>query len=87
MSEENEGTQDLMERLKQQRDELRLKMHLARADARDEWDELETKWERLKERMRAASGEASDAKGDIGAAARELAAEIKKGYERIRAQF
>lgn len=84
MTDENDRTAELVEKLKQQRDELRLKIHLAKADARDEWEELEGKWEGLKERLRAAGEEASEARGDIGAAARELAAELKRGYDRIR---
>lgn len=84
MTDENDRTAELVEKLKQQRDELRLKIHLAKADARDEWEELEGKWEGLKERLRAAGEEAGEARGDIGAAARELAAELKRGYDRIR---
>lgn len=82
-----ERVQEAVEKLKQQRDELRLKMHLAKADARDEWDELEGKWEHLKERAKAAGGEASEASGDVGEAFKSLASEIKKGYERIRSQL
>jgi predicted nucleic acid-binding Zn-ribbon protein len=85
--EPNERIQDAVEKLRQQRDELRLKMHLAKADARDEWEELEGKWESLKDRLKAAGGEASEASEDIGGALRGLASEIKKGYERIRNQL
>ena len=84
MSEEGDRTQEILEKLKQQRDELRLKIHLGRAEARDEWDEMEAKWTALKQRLKAAGGEAGEAKSDIGAAARDLAGELKKGYERIR---
>jgi F0F1-type ATP synthase membrane subunit b/b' len=44
---------ELTEKLEQQRDELRVKAALARAEARDEWDELEEKWDRLKGKLRA----------------------------------
>ena len=83
----DERAQDAMEKLKQQRDELRLKMHLAKADARDEWEELEGKWDTLKSRLRSAGEEAGEATGDIGEALRGLAAEIKKGYDRIKEQL
>ncbi len=83
----NERVQEAIEKLKQQRDELRLKMHLAKADARDEWDEMEGKWDHLRDRLKAAGGEASEAKGDVGDALKSLASEIKKGYERIRDQL
>jgi len=83
----NERIHEALEKLKQQRDELRLKMHLAKADARDEWDELEGKLEHLRERAKAAGSEASEASGDVGEALRSLASEIKKGYARIRDQL
>jgi chromosome segregation ATPase len=87
MSEEGDRTQEILEKLKQQRDELRLKVHLGKAEARDEWEELEEKFSSLKERLLAAGGEATDAKGDISTAAKDLASELKKGYERIRAKL
>ena len=37
-----------VEHLKQQRDELQLKLHLAKADAKDEWARLEHQWEEMK---------------------------------------
>lgn len=81
---ENEQVQDLMEKLRQQRDELRLKVHLGKADAKDEWNELEEKWEGLKARLKAAGGEAGEAKEDVSEAMKGLMDEIKKGYGRIR---
>ncbi len=87
MTEENDRTLDFIEKLKQQRDELRLQIHLAKAEARDEWDELENKWGGLMERMKAVGEEAGEAKSDIGTAARELAVELKKGYARIMDQI
>jgi len=84
MTDGNERVHEAMERLKQQRDELRVKMHLAKADAKDEWNELEGKWDSLKERMKAAGGEAGEVSDDIGDALKELASELKSGYARIR---
>lgn len=34
----------LLDGLKQQRDELMVQLHLAKAEARDEWEELEKNW-------------------------------------------
>ena len=58
----------LVDELEQQRDELLLKIHLAKAEARDEWEELEDKWQNLQQRLpeaRKAAGESAD---NIGAA-------------------
>lgn len=38
----------LFERLKQERDELMLQLHLGKAEARDEFEELDRKWEQVK---------------------------------------
>jgi uncharacterized protein YjbJ (UPF0337 family) len=75
---------ELATRLEQQRDELRVKVALAKAEAGDEWDELEDKWDRLKGKLRAAGDEADEASDDVKAALSMLMEELKKGYERIR---
>lgn len=72
--------------LEQQRDELQLKLHLAKAEARDEWARLnlDEKIATLRQRADAAGGEAKGAMKDIGAAADRLADEIREGLDRIR---
>jgi uncharacterized protein YrzB (UPF0473 family) len=42
---------DLIADLKQKRDELRLKIHLASKEAQDEWDELEEKMQEFSSRQ------------------------------------
>lgn len=78
----------LVEDLKQHRDELKLKMHLAKADAQDEWEKLEQRLEGLEAKFDArkeAVEEVVDEASDNVEAALELAAEeIKKGYARLR---
>lgn len=84
MVDRREQLKELLTKLEQQRDEIRVKMHLAKAEARDEWNDLEQKFERLKGRLGVMGEEADDAMEDINAAAGMLADELKKGYERIR---
>lgn len=79
----NERMESLMAKLAQERDELKLKMHLAKADAREEFQELEGRWESLKGKMKLAGEEAADASGPIKDSARELLNEIREGYRRI----
>jgi predicted nucleic acid-binding Zn-ribbon protein len=81
---DKEDFNEFVENLKQQRDELRVKMHLAAADAKDQWDELEGKWEHFEAKARQAGEQAAEASKGIWDAARELGAEIKDGYDRIR---
>ena len=77
---------ELIEDLKQKRDELRVQMNLASKELKDEWDELEEKTEDF---MRKVKGFTDDAEfketGEgIGEALGQLGSEIKKGYERLR---
>jgi hypothetical protein len=80
----DDGPSGLVERLQRERDELRVKMHLARLEVRQDWDELEGKWETFKSRYGGALKEAQSAGKDIGAAARSMLSEIRQGYRRIR---
>jgi hypothetical protein len=85
----DEGTKsswdEMMAKLARERDELALKLHLGKAEARDEWEKLEAHWNRLKTvkgpPMKEAAAET--ARG-VGSALEAAAAELKKGYEKIR---
>jgi len=74
----------IIESLKQQKDEVRLQIHLAGAEARDEWSELEKKLEELKGKTEALRKEAGEASEDVIEATKLVADEIKHGFERIR---
>jgi vacuolar-type H+-ATPase subunit H len=74
----------LVDQLGQQRDELLLKMHLAKAEAKDEWEELEEKWQNLQQRLPEARKAASESADNIGAALGLVAEEIGKAYKRLR---
>ena len=75
---------ELLGKLETERDELRLKVHLARAEAKDEWEELEKKWEKFKDRSARMMDEAGDASKDVADAGKLLLTEIRDGYRRIR---
>lgn len=70
---------DLVADLKQKRDELRLKMHLASKEAQDEWEELEEKMQEFS--SRAELGKTGEGLGD---AFGKLGEELKLGYKRLR---
>jgi len=70
---------DLVADLKQKRDELRLKIHLASKEAQDEWEELEEKMQEFS--SRAELGKTSEGLGD---ALGKLGEELKMGYKRVR---
>jgi hypothetical protein len=76
--------QDVLTDLERERDELKLKLHLAKAEGRDELARLEDKIAELRLRAGAAGSEARDALGDINDAASKLAEEIREGLARVR---
>ncbi|MBI4754989.1 MAG: hypothetical protein HY778_06105 [Betaproteobacteria bacterium] len=84
MNEEKSQIDKLFDDLRQQRDELKLKIHLAQADARDEWEALETKWEQMKPRIEAAGEEAAKASRNVLSGLEIIGEEIRAGYHRIR---
>ena len=73
-----------MEDLKQERDVLNVKLHLAKADLRNEWAKLETKWDECQGKVTDGREEAEKAGDSLLTAGGLLVDEIKKGYERIR---
>lgn len=81
------NNQKLVQRLKTERDELNVRMHLAGAELHDEWRELETRWEHFRAKSRQVEAATAESAEDIGAALELLAAELKAGYKRIRSRL
>lgn len=84
MADVKQELRTLFDGLATQRDELRVRMHLARAEARDQWEHLERQWEHARGRLEVIGREAGDAAGDVASALRLVADEIRKGYDRVR---
>ena len=76
---------EVLAKLRQERDELALKIHLGRKEAADEWERLEAKWHAVKAREFPAATDATDESTvGVGLALELAAEELKKGYERLR---
>lgn len=92
MSELRQRAQALMQELEQERDELRVKMHLAKADAKDELAKLDAQFDakmaELKDKMASfdkdGDGSVVD---DLGDAARGLADDIRSSFQKFRERF
>lgn len=80
----HEEYRKLVTALSQQRDELRVQMYLASMEARDEWNDMETKWNHMKAKGKQVGNVVDDTSEDIHELLLELGEEIKKGYERIK---
>ncbi len=87
MSDRKEKIQSLLERLETERDELKVKFGLAKLEAREEWQEVQGKLDRLRGRLKVLRDEAGDASDDVGAALEMLGGEIREGFSRIRKLF
>ena len=70
---------ELVSELKQKRDELRVRIHLASKEAQEEWQELEQKMDDFV--SKADLGRTGEGIGD---ALGQLGQELKLGYKRVR---
>jgi seryl-tRNA synthetase len=70
-------------KLRQQRDELKVKIHLAKADAEDEWAKAEKKWEELKPQLESMAATGGEVAKELGGTIKEIGGDIMNGYERI----
>jgi len=79
-----ERLREMLEKLEQERDELKVRAHLGKAEAREEWEKMEGRIAELRSRVDRAGDEAGDVMEDVGAAAKLLGEEIREGFTRIR---
>lgn len=73
-----------LEGLRQLRDEVRLQVHLGKADAREAWDEVEKRWHQLEARLRVVREGSREDLGEIREAAKLLAEQIRDGYRHVK---
>ncbi|MEQ8662070.1 MAG: hypothetical protein RLW62_14735 [Gammaproteobacteria bacterium] len=74
----------LAAKLRTERDELRVQLHLAGAEARAEWEKLEPRLAELETRAAQVGAAAGTAAQDVGSALGILGEELAAGYARIR---
>lgn len=87
MNDINENINELLNDLKQQRDELELKLKLAKLEANEEWLKLESKLENLEAKAQEIGNATVEASEDIGAAVKILGEEILEGFKKIAKHF
>lgn len=87
MNDALEWLDELVDDLKQERDELRVKVHLAKLEAGEEWQELERKWDKLESKAKAVGKVTADSAEDVGEAIKLLGGEIRDGFKRIARQL
>jgi hypothetical protein len=74
-----------IEDLKRVRDELRVRIHLGKAEAKDLWEATEAKLQEVESKVRHVASQAEEPLHEVGEAAKLLLEEIRDGYHRIKA--
>lgn len=79
-----EELRHILENLKQERDELHVRMHLSKADLQDEMQKLERKWEELRYRGQQALEAVDESSREASETLKTTADDLKDGYRKIR---
>ena len=74
---------DMVNEIKCERDELQVKLHLARLEMGDEWNSLEKKLVKLETKAKELGSVTAESSQNIGAAAKLLGEEIRDGFKEI----
>jgi len=78
-----EDFDQLMEKLKMERDRISLKMHLASMEAKEEFAEAEKKWGQVKTKAAEIADDAAETSEEYIAKAKVIGEELKDTYHRI----
>ena len=84
MTSAREEIEKLVQQRERQRDELRVKIALAKLEGREEWEKLEKKWQSLQGKAPQMRDELGATADHVDATLRKLAEEIRDGYARLR---
>ena len=73
----------LVDKLKTERDELKLKMKLGSMEAREEFERAEKKWNQLKSKVSTITNNAADTSEEYISKVKKVGEELKETYRRI----
>jgi hypothetical protein len=80
----NKELENFWEQLKTQRDELRVRVHLAKSELSDEWEVIEKKWHVAEGKLHHLQNEAIDSTAEMKHSAKVVMEEISDAYDRIK---
>jgi len=83
MSDVKKRIDDMLNDIKQERDELQVKLNLAKLEVGDEWKKLEKKLTKLEAKAKELGSVTAESSQNIGAAAKLLGEEIRDGFKEI----
>jgi hypothetical protein len=70
--------------LRELRDEMKLQLHLGKADAKEAFEGIEKRWQHLEGKLKVLREESKDDLAQIGEAAKLLTQEIRDGYRHLK---
>ena len=73
----------LLDKLQSERDEIKLKLHLASMEAKEEFDEAEKQWGQLKIKAAEIADDSVETSEEFIDKAKIVGEELKKAYSRI----
>jgi CBS domain-containing protein len=76
-----------LDELRRLRDELKVRLHLGKADAKDTWERLEKRYHELEAQARRIAQRSEAPLHEMGDAARKLFDELRAGYRELRRQL
>jgi len=74
----------IIEAIKTQRDEIKVRLHLANAEINDEWVEMGKKWEEMKTKNSKLKASAGDTSTALVSDLKKMGKDLKEGYERMK---
>ena len=74
----------VLKELKTERDDLKVQLHLLNMDAKEEWNELENKYENFKAKASIVAEATEDSTGEVVEALKLVGEELHEGYKRIK---
>ncbi len=75
--------ENLLDKLQIERDEINLKLHLASMEAKEEFEEVEKQWHRLKIKAAEIADDSVETSEEFIAKAKIVGDELKRAYNRI----
>ena len=84
MSEQRSALDEVIAKLKQERDELQVQMHLASMDAKDDYDRISGKVDELSQQYEPVKDAVEESAENVFAALGLVADELKAGFQRVR---
>ncbi len=73
-----------LEDLRATRDELRVRLHLGKLDAQEQWEQVEKQWQHVESKLKLAREAGREVAEDIGEATSLVIEEMKAGYSKLR---